>query len=102
MATDFIFEVEAPDTVFAVAETAVVVVPEGETVVRVPVTPGEIVVLPIPPDADVLAKLGEGNLALKVGDVTYVLEGYVAASGAHAPVIEAADGTPLDIAAILA
>jgi len=101
MATDFIFEAEAPDTIFATT-AAEVVVPRDENVVRVPVSPGEVILLPIASDAEVLAKLGDGNLALKVGDVTYILEGYVAAADRQPPVIESADGKPLDIAAILA
>jgi hypothetical protein len=102
MAADFIFETEVPDAIFATTAAAEVVVPSGETVVRVPVTAGEVVVLPIAADAEVLARLGDGNLALKIGDVTYILEGYVAATDRQPPVIESADGKPLDLAAILA
>jgi len=106
--TDFIFDGEAAETIFSAATQIAaagpqrVVIPEGETVIRVPVTPGEVVVLPFGPEAEVLAKLGNGNLALKVGDVVVILEGYVAAVDTQPPVIKASDGTPLDIAAILA
>jgi len=120
---DLIFAAETDDALFAAAadttqiaaaatpsaellpvprETAKVVVPQGETVVQVPVAPGEIVELPFPSDAHFLARLDDGNLAIKVGDLTIILEGYAEAAGEKAPVIEAADGQPLDIAAILA
>jgi hypothetical protein len=83
-------------------ETAKVVVPQGETVVHVPVAPGEIVELPFPADAHFLARLDDGNLAIKVGDLTIILQGYAEAAGQTPPVIEDANGQPLDIAAILA
>src|SRR6185369_11650659 len=84
-------------------DAAQVVIPEGENVVRVPVTPGEVVELPFPADAQFLAREDNGNLAIKVGDVTVILQGYVdAAGGQTPPVIEASNGQPLDIATILA
>jgi hypothetical protein len=95
---------EAPydDALTRPFDAAQVVVPEGENVVRVPVTPGEVVELPFPEDAQFLARIDNGNLAIKVGDVTVILQGYVQAAGQTPPVIEAADGKPLDIATILA
>jgi hypothetical protein len=83
-------------------DAAQVVVPQGENVVREPVTPGEIVELPFPADSQFLARIDNGNLAIKVGDVTVILQGYVEAAGQTPPVIEAANGQPLDIATILA
>src|SRR5690242_16617462 len=83
-------------------DAAQVVIPEGENVVREPVTPGEIVELPFPAESQFLARIDNGNLAIKVGDVTVILQGYVEAAGQTAPVIEAANGQPLDIATILA
>jgi VCBS repeat-containing protein len=83
-------------------DAAQVVIPQGENVVREPVTPGEVVELPFPADSQFLARIDNGNLAIKVGDVTIILQGYVEAAGQTPPVIEAADGKPLDIATILA
>jgi hypothetical protein len=78
----------------------------GPVVIRVPVAPGSIVELPQPFDADAAfaAKEGDGNLAIRVGDVTVILQGYVAAANdPEQPVtIEGADGKPIDIATILA
>ncbi|WP_395018683.1 cadherin-like domain-containing protein [Dongia sp.] len=83
-------------------DAAQVLIPQGENIVRVPVAPGEVVELPFPPDAQFLARIDNGNLAIKVGDVTVILQGYVEAAGQAAPVIEANNGQPLDIATILA
>jgi VCBS repeat-containing protein len=83
---------------------AKVEIPEGQSVVRVTVAPGETVELPFAADAQFLVRLGDGNLAIKVGDITIILEGYADASGdpAHPIVIHSADGAPLDIASLLA
>jgi VCBS repeat-containing protein len=83
-------------------DAAQVVVPEGTNLVRIPVTAGEFVALPFPADAHFLARIDDGNLAIRVGDVTVILQGYVEAARQTPPVIEAADGQPLDIATILA
>jgi len=95
---------EAPfaDALARPFDAAQVVVPEGQSVVREEVTPGEIVELPFPADSQFLARIADGNLAIKVGDVTVILQGYVEAAGQTPPVIEAANGQPLDIATILA
>src|SRR6185295_17417019 len=70
-----------------------VVIPAGANVVRVPVTAGETIELPFGADAHLLGKLGDnGNLAIKVGDVTVILEGYTAAEGQQPVIIETADG----------
>jgi len=83
-------------------DAAQVVVPEGAGVVRIPVAAGEFVELPFPADAQFLARIDDGNLAIRVGDVTVILQGYVEAARQTRPVIEAADGQSLDIATILA
>jgi VCBS repeat-containing protein len=83
-------------------DAAQVEIPQGENIVRVPVTPGEVVELPFPADGHFLARIDNGNLAIKVGDITVILQGYVEAAGQTAPVIEASNGQPLDIATILA
>lgn len=78
----------------------------GAAVIRVQVTPGSIVELPQPFDADaaLAAKEGDGNLAIRVGDVTVILQGYIAAANdpEHPVTIEGADGKPIDVATILA
>src|SRR4051812_34094723 len=53
-------------------DAAQVVVNPGQDVVRVEVHPGEVIELPFGPDAHFLARLGDGNLAIKVGDVTVI------------------------------
>jgi T1SS-143 domain-containing protein len=87
------------------AEAAVMVsVPQGEHVIRVNVTPGEILELASPFDADaaLLAREADGNLAIKVGDVTVILVGYVDANAQAPVVVQASDGKPLDVATLLA
>jgi hypothetical protein len=78
----------------------------GPVVIRVEVAPGSIVDLPQPFDAAaaLAAKEGDGNLAIRVGDVTVILQGYVAAANDpdHPVTIEGADGKPIDVATILA
>src|SRR5262245_42335314 len=58
--------------------TVNVELPQGERVVRVAVANGETVILPAPFDdqGNLAAKQGDGNLAIKVGDITVILEGY--------------------------
>jgi VCBS repeat-containing protein len=90
------------DAVAVPLDAAQVEIPQGENVVRVPVTPGEVVELPFPADSQFLAREDNGNLAIKVGDITVILQGYVEAAGTTPPVIEASNGQPIDIATILA
>src|SRR5262245_32331134 len=54
-----------------------VAIPAGAHVVRVPVTPGEVLVLgePFDGEATLIGRVGDGNLAIKVGDVTVILQG---------------------------
>jgi hypothetical protein len=92
-----------PDALTLPLDAAKVEIPQGENVVRVPVTPGEVVELPFPADSQFLAREDNGNLAIKVGDITVILQGYVEAAGSPTPpVIEASNGQPIDIATILA
>ncbi|HVM84166.1 MAG TPA: hypothetical protein VMW18_09780, partial [Candidatus Binatia bacterium] len=96
-----------PATPPAVPNTTInVQIPQGATVVRVPVAQGDTVILPPPFDTahHFDAKEGNGNLAIKVGDVTVILQGYVDAANdpQHPVVIDGADGKPVDIATVLA
>jgi VCBS repeat-containing protein len=83
------------------ALVAKVVMPPNASTVHIAVMPGEVVELPFGADAHFEAAIGHGNLAIKVGELVVILEGYVAA-GRTPPMVETADGHPLDIAAILA
>jgi len=81
----------------------VVVVPSEEQVVRVDVAPGDTVVLPFSDNDDIMMKQGNGNLGIKADDTTVILLGFIAANEPHHPVIvESAEGTPLDVSALLA
>jgi Ca2+-binding RTX toxin-like protein len=71
---------------------------------RMTVTPGEIVQLPPPFDSTsgLEAKTGDGNLALRAGDTTIILQGYVDANEQAPVVVETSHGRPIDIAVVLA
>src|SRR4029078_9358913 len=71
---------------------------------RVPVQPGEVLVLsaPFTGGAEIVGRIGDGNLAIKVGDVTVILQGYVDAKKQAPVTVEAADGKPIDVATMLA
>jgi len=91
----------------AAAQTIQVPAPDatgGPVVVRIDVAPGSTIELPQPFDADatLLAKEGDGNLAIRVGDVTVILQGYVDANSAQPVIVEGADNQPIDIATVLA
>ena len=81
-------------------------IPEGAHVVRVKVAAGESILLPPGFDAshDLAAKEGNGNLAIKVGDVTIILQGYVEAANdpQHPVTVDGSDGKPIDVATVLA
>ena len=87
----------------AVPDAVKVEVPAGQTVVRVPVTANETIQLPFPAD-DLDARLGDdnGNLAIKSGDVTIILQGYTDASEIGPVQIVGSDGAPVDVAAEIA
>jgi hypothetical protein len=86
------------------AAGTVVQVPGGDDHVHVRVVPGETVELPPPFDSttDLAAKTGEGNLALKAGDVTVILEGYVDANAQKPVTVETSAQQPIDVATVLA
>ncbi|WP_395020446.1 VCBS domain-containing protein [Dongia sp.] len=87
--------------------TVQVEIPQGEKVVRVAVANGETVILPAPFDdqAALAAKEGNGNLAIRVGDITVLLEGYqqtVDAAGNPTVTLKDPQGDVIDIAVVLA
>ena len=86
--------------------TVHVQIPQGEKVVRVAVANGETVVLPAPCDdqAALAAKEGNGNLAIKVGDITVILEGYQQTLNdtGHPVVLKDEQGDTIDVAVVLA
>src|SRR3954454_23054797 len=76
----------------------------GTNVIRVPVTPGEVLELapPFTPDANLVAREADGNLAIKVGDVTVILQGFIDANNTAPVIVETSDGKPIDIATVIA
>jgi hypothetical protein len=95
-------DVEQGHVTQSAAAPVVVQVPQGTDVVRVQVTPGETIQLPFPIDA-VVARLGDnGNLAVKVGNVTVILVGYADATSQAEVNIIGTDARPMDVAAVLA
>jgi T1SS-143 domain-containing protein len=93
-----------PEQLAQASTTEKVAVPQGQNVIRVQVNPGEIIELSSPFDAGatLLAREGDGNLAIRVGDVTVILQGYVDANQQAPVVIQTSDGQPIDIAVLLA
>ena len=87
----------------AAASVVQVDVPAGQNIVRVPVTAGEVIQLPFPAD-DLNARLSDdnGNLAIKSGDVTIILQGYTNAAEVGSVEIVGSDGDPVDVAATIA
>lgn len=83
--------------------TVQVQVPAGQNIVRIPVTAGETIQLPFPAD-NLDARLGDenGNLAIKSGDVTVILQGYADATQAAPVDIVGSNGDHVDVAATLA
>ncbi|MES1150403.1 MAG: hypothetical protein ABUL54_00805, partial [Dongia sp.] len=79
-------------------------IPPNENVIRVNVTPGEVLELapPFTPDANLVAREADGNLAIKVGDVTVILEGFINANNTAPVVVETSDGKPIDVATVIA
>jgi hypothetical protein len=81
--------------------------PEDGDVARVDVGPGDTVVLPFDSDAPLMMREGSGNLGIKVDrdqDHTVVLKGFADAMNdpQHPVVVESRDGTPIDVAMVLA
>ena len=65
----------------AVADAAQITLPHGETVIAIPVTPGETIQLPTDTPDHLLAEIGpQGNLAFVVDGRTIILQGYVEAN----------------------
>ena len=86
----------------AVANAARVSLPQGQTVVAVPVTPGERVELPTDSADGLLAELGpQGNLAIVVDGRTIILQGYAAANDESPVSIVTSDGEQIDVAFVL-
>ncbi len=81
-----------------------VAIPAGADVVRVPVQPGDVLVLgaPFSGDAELIGRIGDGNLAIRVGNVTVILQGYVDANQQAPVTVETANGQPIDVAIMLA
>ncbi|WP_459857999.1 Ig-like domain-containing protein, partial [Dongia sp. agr-C8] len=81
-----------------------VAIPAGADVVRVPVQPGDVLVLsaPFTGEAEIIGRIGDGNLAIRVGNVTVILQGYVDANQQAPITVETADGQPIDVATMLA
>lgn len=99
-----IFESDVTRVILTQAGSAVdVTVPAGEEIVRIPAIGGTTIRLPFPDDA-VLARLddGNGNLAIKSGDVTVILEGYTEAAETGEIILLGSDGDTIDVAATLA
>src|SRR6185295_11809614 len=79
-----------------------VATPEGQPIALIPVAPGQVIELPYRAD-ELSAKLGaDGNLAIRIGERTIVLQGYVAAEEQAAVILLGSDGQPIDVAAMLA
>lgn len=73
----------------------------NQPVVHVRVAAGEVIDLPL--DGDFQAKLGEqGNLAIRLGDRTIILENYVAANQTHPVTIHDDKGHSIDVATVIA
>lgn len=77
--------------------------PQGENVVRIQVTPGETIQLPFAQDR-MVARLddGNGNLAVRVGDITVILQGYAAAQGEADVNLIDSNGNIIDVALVVA
>jgi VCBS repeat-containing protein len=95
-------DVEQGHVTQSAAAPVIVQVPQGADVVRVQVTPGETIQLPFPADG-LVARLGDnGNLAVKVGNITVILVGYADATGQADVNLIGSDGKAVDVAAVLA
>ncbi|TXG95796.1 MAG: hypothetical protein E6R08_10920 [Nevskiaceae bacterium] len=75
--------------------------PDGQNIVRVQVAPGETISIPF--DGDLAAKFGEeGNLAIKVGDRTIILQGYAEANQETGVTLKDESGDDIDVASVIA
>jgi hypothetical protein len=91
------------ESVTLTAGATEVKIPAGADVVRIQVTPGETIELPFGQNG-MLARLddGNGNLAVKVGDLTVILLGYTAATGEAPVTLLDASGAAVDVASVIA
>ncbi len=94
----------APTAATAPGAPQQIAIPAGADVVRVPVQPGDVLVLgaPFTGEAEIIGRIGDGNLAIRVGDVTVILQGYVDANQQAPITVETANGQPIDVATMLA
>ena len=77
--------------------------PKGNTVILLPVQPGQTVRLPTDSTDGVLAKIGpEGNLALVVDGRTIILQGFLKANDQSPVKIVTNDGDAVDVAELIA
>ena len=77
--------------------------PKGNTVILLPVQPGQTVRLPTDSTDGVLAKIGpEGNLALVVDGRTIILQGFLKANDQSPIKIVTSDGDDVDVADLVA
>jgi VCBS repeat-containing protein len=77
--------------------------PRGNTVILLPVQPGQTVRLPTDTTAGLLAKIGpEGNLAIVVDGRTIILQGYLKANDESPIKIVTNDGDSVDVADVIA
>ncbi len=75
--------------------------PEGQTVIRLQVGPGETIALPF--DGSLAARFSEdGNLAVKLGDRTVILLGYAEANQEAGVTLTDAKGGTVDVASVVA
>lgn len=83
------------------AGTTLITLPEGETQIRVKMVPGSHVNLPFAVEELVAGFTEDGNLAIRSGEKTVILQGYDELSQ-QAPVSITANGQNVDLADILA
>lgn len=85
------------------SETVDVTVPAGQNVVRIPVIAGSTIRLPFEDD-DLSARFSDdnGNVAIKSGDTTIILQGYADAVENGGVNVVDTSGDPVDVAATVA
>ena len=87
----------------ATEPTNFVDLPKGNTVILLPVQPGQTVRLPTDSTDGVLAKIGpEGNLALVVDGRTIILQGFLKANDQSPIKIVTSDGDDVNVAELVA
>lgn len=96
-------ELDVAAVQLAVADAEQIALPHGQTVVVVPVTPGETVQLPTDTPDHLLAEIGpQGNLAFVIDGRTVILQGYAEANEQSPVTITTNDGDKVDVAAVVA